>query len=206
MNACWLGGVVPGFAAAWKPAPECRAVAVGFDGVIHSYTTPWINPHTIPGPPVKGSLEWLFHTSAHYDIVIHSRRARTCRGRCAIRRWLAEHMPAHHWAVVQHGLRITHRKPRAHLYIDDKAWRFDGPGTLPTRGQIEGFRHWSRRPPVKCGAFYATLEEKRSPGFDYVGGGDSECVLDAGHDGDHPRRDGLMFALTATGAVPAQKG
>ena len=63
-------------------------VSVDFDGVIHSYTTPWINAHTIPDPPVDGAISWLFKTIQHFDVQILSTRAKTWRGRRAIRRWL----------------------------------------------------------------------------------------------------------------------
>ena len=66
-------------------------VCVDFDGVLHSYTTPWINAHTIPDPPVQGAIAWLATMLEKFDVVIFSTRCKTWRGRRAICRsscWL----------------------------------------------------------------------------------------------------------------------
>ena len=36
-----------------------RTVLVDFDGVIHSYTSPFTTPDEIKDPPVPGAFEWL---------------------------------------------------------------------------------------------------------------------------------------------------
>jgi len=35
-------------------------LCVDFDGVIHSYTSKWVDEATIPDPPVPGALRWLW--------------------------------------------------------------------------------------------------------------------------------------------------
>ena len=63
-------------------------VAVDFDGVIHSYLTPWKNAHTIPDPPVDGAIVWLWEILQSFDVVIFSTRCKSWRGRRAMRQWL----------------------------------------------------------------------------------------------------------------------
>jgi hypothetical protein len=48
-----------------------------FDGVIHSYTSPWIDEATIPDPPVPGALRWLWKATEWFDVQIYSSRSRT---------------------------------------------------------------------------------------------------------------------------------
>ena len=131
-------------------------ISVDFDGVIHSYTTPWVKPHIIPDPPVEGAITWLSQMVQHFNVVIFSTRCRTWRGRRAMRRWLREHSgfmwdnsKCQHvevsggemrWRPASgHGLeevRFSYTKVPALIYLDDRAVRFDGPGTFPTRNAI----------------------------------------------------------------------
>lgn len=121
-------------------------VAVDFDGVLHRYDTPWIAPHIIPDEPVDGAIEWLITTIQKFDVVIFSTRCRTWRGRRAVRRWLREHAGA----CWNEGLgfpgleeiRLSYEKPPALVYIDDRAWRFEG--TFPTVQQIHNARPWHK--------------------------------------------------------------
>jgi hypothetical protein len=57
-----------------KPVGERYTVAVDFDGVIHSYASPWVNAETIPDPPVDGAIAWLNEIADDFEVVI-SRRA-----------------------------------------------------------------------------------------------------------------------------------
>src|SRR5688572_12476798 len=110
-------------------------VAVDFDGVLHSYTSPWVNAETIPDPPVPGAIEWLTEISKHFDIVIHTTRGTRMDGRVAVSEWLEKY--------GFHGPRaITHEKLPALIYLDDRAWRFDG--SFPTADQIHDFRPWNK--------------------------------------------------------------
>ena len=85
------------------------------------------------------------------DVVIHSRRCQTLRGRRAVREWLRRHA-ADRWddnmVWARRGLksvRLAWKKPKAVMYIDDLAWRFEGPGTFPSEGQIQEALPWNRR-------------------------------------------------------------
>lgn len=126
-------------------------ICVDFDGVIHGYHMSWIAPHIIPDGPVPGAIKWLWDTLADFDIVIQSSRARTWRGRWAIRRWLKRHSLSNGYWYEQcgysHGLediKITNKKPAALVYLDDRGMRFDG-SNFPTAQQIHQHRPWNKQ-------------------------------------------------------------
>lgn len=122
-----------------KPKWERYTVAVDFDGVIHSYTTPWERADIIPDPPVEGAIEWLLEIAKKFQVVIFTTRAATTAGRLAVLGWLR--MRGVH---VQED-EITSEKPAALIYLDDRAWRFEGPGTFPSAEQIHAARPWNKR-------------------------------------------------------------
>jgi hypothetical protein len=123
-----------------KPKGERYTVAVDFDGVLHSYTTPWVNAHTIPDPPVEGAIQWLKEIVRDLDVVIFTTRGRTDEGRLAVWRWLVSN-----GYDVGPVLRITDEKPPALIYLDDRAYRFEGPGTFPTAEQVHRAKPWNKR-------------------------------------------------------------
>jgi hypothetical protein len=110
-------------------------IAVDFDGVIHSYTTPWIDAVTIPDPPVKGAIPWLNSISEKFNVVIFTTRAKTFEGAAAVANWLADrgHIP----------YLVTAEKPAALIYLDDRAYRFDG-SNFPTADEIHRARPWNK--------------------------------------------------------------
>lgn len=119
-------------------------IAIDFDGVIHSYTSGWQGGHVIPDSPVPGSIEFLAYLCEDgrgVDVVIFSSRAKTWRGRRAIRAWLQKHGGAH-WHDDGMGvpgiesIKITAVKPAAVVYIDDRAHRFEGTFPELTRQSI----------------------------------------------------------------------
>ncbi len=154
-------------------------ICVDFDGVIHSYTSPWVKPHVIPDPPVEGAIIWLHQMVQHFTVVIFSTRCRTWRGRRAMRRWLRLYS-AFKWddtpnmqsdglipgldkfgfvPAVGGGLRraasrglchiqFSYTKPPALIYLDDRAVRFEGPGTFPTKDAIHRqYIPWNNQAP-----------------------------------------------------------
>ena len=122
-------------------------IAVDFDGVIHRYDSPWINAHTIPDEPVEGAISWLWQMLQKFDVVIFSTRAKTWRGRRAMRQWLRQHAGySWHETMGSRGLEdITYAavKPPALVYIDDRAWRFEG--TFPSANEIHESRPWNKK-------------------------------------------------------------
>ena len=122
-------------------------IAVDFDGVLHSYTSPWVAPHIIPGPPVAGAIWWLWLTLQHFDVVIHSTRCQTWRGRRAVRAWLRKHAKAKGlWREeTKRGLedvKLSYSKPPALVYLDDRALRFEG--KFPSVDEIHRLRPWNK--------------------------------------------------------------
>lgn len=95
-----------------------RTIALDFDGVIHSYVSGWTGP--IPtDPPVPGARDAIATIRAlGYRVVVFSCRAEPEEGMTGIRGWLAIH--------DIHVDEITHEKPHAMLYFDDRAVRFEG--------------------------------------------------------------------------------
>lgn len=116
-------------------------VAVDFDGVIHSYTSPWVAPEHIPDPPVQGAFEWIqLMLDAGLDVVIFTTRGKTETGRQAVHSWLKAHWPQ---APIDR-LPVTAEKPPALAYLDDRAIRFNGPEWWPTFEQIMRARPWNK--------------------------------------------------------------
>ena len=115
-----------------------KTIAVDFDGVIHSYIKPWTREDVIRDPPVEGAIAWLHHLDDNgYNVVIFTTRATSSAGLSAIRNWL-----------LQYGYRkamtvdITDRKVPAVIYVDDRAWNFDG-DNFPTAKAIHNFDVWN---------------------------------------------------------------
>lgn len=125
--------------------PARYTVAVDFDGVLHRYDSPWVAPHVIPDGPVDGAIEWLHGVIQAFDVVIHSTRCKTWRGRRAVRRWLRQNAGGLWHGGIVRGLEdvtFAHSKPAALVYLDDRAWRFDG--TFPSAQDIHNARPWNK--------------------------------------------------------------
>lgn len=129
-------GVLHSYRRVSKPKNERYTVAVDFDGVLHSYTSPWVNEHTIPDGPVPGAVEWLLEIAKHFHVVIFTTRGRTLAGKLAVQGWLRQ-LGVH---VAEED--VTFEKPAALVYIDDRAWRFEG--RFPTRQEIHEARPWNK--------------------------------------------------------------
>ena len=102
---------------------EKNNIAIDFDGVIHEFHG-W-GDGTCYGEPVSGSLEAIKELSKHYKIIIFSAKVRPDRplvnGKTGIElvtKWLKK------YKVLNYIADITHEKPRAKFYIDDKGIRF----------------------------------------------------------------------------------
>ena len=122
-------------------------VSVDFDGVLHRYETKWINAHTIPDSPVPGAIEWLHKIIQKFDVVIFSTRAKTWRGRRAMRAWLRRNSGMlYHDGMGWRGIEeVTFaKKPIALIYLDDRALRFEG-RNWPSGEEIHRARPWNRR-------------------------------------------------------------
>ena len=115
-------------------------VAVDFDGVIHSYSTPWVAAHIINDPPVPGAIEWLNEIGKKFKVVIFTTRGATEAGREAVRNYLEG------YGLETNGkpIHVTHEKVAALIYVDDRGYRFDGTN-FPTAEQIHKMLPWNKR-------------------------------------------------------------
>lgn len=128
-------------------------ISVDFDGVLHSYTSGWLGVAKIADPPVEGAIEWLHSMIQHFDVHILSTRGRSWRGRFAMRAWLKRHSGSLWWPApgfrgIEDVCFLKH-KGAALVYLDDRAMRFDGPYSWPTRNDIHQLRPWNK---PSCGA------------------------------------------------------
>lgn len=140
-------------------------VAVDFDGVLHSYVSPWKNAWTIPDPPVPGAIEWLSQMVEKFDVAVFSTRNRSFFGRWAMKSWLRRHTYNHyadlaygagrHWTHLDTEeeawraavgtiarFKFPKHKPAALIYVDDRAYRFEG--HFPTADEIHRARPWNK--------------------------------------------------------------
>jgi hypothetical protein len=117
-------------------------VAVDFDGVLHSYTSPWVSEDVIPDPPVPGAIEWLQEMLKEFDVFIHSTRCATNPGRSACLNWLDENGLQEALKLAFDGrLRFTNSKEPCVIYIDDRGYRFTG-NNFPSADEIRKALPW----------------------------------------------------------------
>lgn len=113
-----------------NPAP--KTVCLDFDGVLADYHG-WKGEDTLD-PPYPGARDFVDRVlAAGYIVVVH-----TTRNRNRIYGWLFE------YGFPPHILVTTGRKPKALVYIDDRAHRFDGNWQAAFEAIIQP-THWERR-------------------------------------------------------------
>jgi hypothetical protein len=127
-------------------------LCVDFDGVIHSYTSPWIDEATISDPPVPGALRWLWKATKSFRVVIYSSRSKLETGRAAMSQWLGRWSVDHELGIPGDwdcaplaGIEFSAEKPAAFLTIDDRAICFDGDWSKLDPESLLGFRPWNKR-------------------------------------------------------------
>ena len=103
---------------------ELNNIAIDFDGVIHTFDKGF-HDGTCYGDPIDGAKESLEILSKTYKIIIFTAKARPDRplvkgktGLDLVWEWLRDH------DMDQYVAEVTHEKPRAEYYIDDKGIRF----------------------------------------------------------------------------------
>lgn len=122
-----------------EKGPPRKTLLVDFDGVIHAYRSGWTGITSIPDPPVPGAIEWLSAMTEIYSIAIFSARAKQTVGVQAMKEWLL------HFGLpekVLKKIKFPKQKIPAHLYIDDRAWRFEG--IFPSPDKIDALVPWNR--------------------------------------------------------------
>jgi hypothetical protein len=103
---------------------QTNNLAVDFDGVVHNFNRGW-HDGTCYGDPIDGSLEAIRHLAKDWNIVLFTAKVRPDRplvgdktGYELVDEWLKK------YNIRQYIAEITHEKPRAMHYIDDKAIEF----------------------------------------------------------------------------------
>lgn len=132
-----------------------RTISVDFDGVLHAYDGTWLGPTNIGPDAVPGSIPWLYDLLMlnKYDVVIFSARNESPEGILAMRRWLLHHLSKEEerrrghadWSETVDALKFPWGKPKGFIHIDDRTWRFGGPGTLPPVDRLEHLDAWWKR-------------------------------------------------------------
>ncbi len=122
------------------PGRHRRTLAIDFDGVLHSYASGWQGASVIADPPVEGAIDFLTAAVERFDLAIYSVRSAYPGAVDAMRAWLRRHgLPER----VLERLRFPVAKPPAELYIDDRAFRFDG--TFPSFDELAQLAPWTHK-------------------------------------------------------------
>lgn len=101
-----------------------RTVAIDFDGVIHRYSKGW-KDGSIYDPPVEGARDALARLHAQYNVVIFTTRVNPAmRGSDTQMNDVLEWLAKHGFRKGEHFDEVTHAKPAALVYIDDRALHF----------------------------------------------------------------------------------
>ena len=117
-----------------------KTIVVDFDGVLHAYTSGWKGATVIPDPPVAGAIAWLAAAVDRFHVAILSSRSRDKGGIAAMREWLVREGLA---PEVIAKLAFPTAKIPAHVYIDDRGWRFEG--TFPELDALDEFEPWHKK-------------------------------------------------------------
>lgn len=123
-------------------------LCLDFDGVIHSYTSPWQGADIIPDPPVPGALVFIASALAVFRVAIFSSRSSTQDGIVAMQLWLnrqaMRELNPEQAGLVADGVEWPIEKPPAFLTLDDRAFTFNG--VWPDLETLRQFKPWNRQP------------------------------------------------------------
>lgn len=126
-------------------------VCIDFDGVIHSYTSPWSGPLVIPDGIVPGATEFIIDCqTAGITVAIHSSRSHFAGGIDAMMEWLTAAiasnlvgpLPEEQAERIVAKIEFPQHKPPAQIYIDDRGYHFRG--RFPTIDKIREFKPWNK--------------------------------------------------------------
>ena len=103
---------------------DVKNISIDFDGVIHDWNKGW-HDGTCYGEPIEGALEAVKLLSEKYRIIIFTAKCKPDRplvngktGKQLVLEWLKK------YDLLDYISEVTHEKPRAMIYIDDKGYRF----------------------------------------------------------------------------------
>lgn len=115
-----------------------QTICIDFDGVIHSYKSGWNGALNIDDKPVEGAFNTINdYLIAGFKVAIHSSRSHVSGGVEAIQHWFHKYGFLH-----TNELMFPFEKPPASIYIDDRAFLFQG--TFPSIEYINNFKPWNK--------------------------------------------------------------
>ena len=117
-------------------------ICIDFDGVLHSYTSPWAGADRVLDPPVDGAIEWLRELIAaeKFRPMIYSSRSDQEGGVKAMKLWLMDNGLT---LEELEQLEFPTTKPSPFLTIDDRAVCFEG--EFPSLQAMSDFKPWNKR-------------------------------------------------------------
>lgn len=129
----------------WKPI-----LCLDFDGVIHSYTSPWVDAVTIPGDPVPGAMRFIWDASQYFTIAIYSSRSSQPGGIIAMQEYVERYLRKYvvndrsRCDVILSEIQWPTSKPPAFLTIDDRALTFKGDWSQFKPEDLLQFKPWMK--------------------------------------------------------------
>lgn len=142
-----------------NPMTHRKLIALDFDGVLHSYSTPWSDAATISDGPTPGAMRFLQQLvdDGRFDVVIVSSRLSRGDGYDAVHAWLLDNLRAAFNAdedestgdlgeagdVIFHKLKLSPERPPAFVTIDDRGLNFTG--EWPDLDTLAALKPWNKR-------------------------------------------------------------
>ena len=120
----------------WNRKP---ILCLDFDGVVHHYTSKWVDAATIVDGPTPGTEDALMDYVRAFNVQIFSSRSHQDGGRAAMQQWAMNHFHSDIWSELGYPL----VKPPALVTLDDRAITFHG--IWPTVEELRAFRPWNKR-------------------------------------------------------------
>ncbi len=125
-------------------------LCLDFDGVVHSYSSPWQRADVIPDPPVDGAMRFIWEATNHFRVAVFSSRTNQPGGLAAMQAWLTWHFNAYfsgNGAATEIEEKLAAiewptEKPPAFLTLDDRALTFTG--TWPPIETLKKFKPWNK--------------------------------------------------------------
>ncbi len=112
-------------------------LVLDFDGVLHSYTSGWVDAKTISDPPVEGAQQFIDDATQHFNVNILSSRSGYEGGIDAMKEWMIK------WGFDISEISFPLEKPAAFLTIDDRAYCFKG--MFPDPKMLLLFTPWNKK-------------------------------------------------------------
>jgi len=125
-------------------------LCIDFDGVIHAYTSAWVDALTITDDVTPGFFEWAEQAAKYFTLVIYSSRSKQPGAIDAMMAWFYDQRKKWRAQGGMHAIdapltfEFAHEKPAAFLTIDDRCVRFEGDWSKLDPQSLRTFRPWNR--------------------------------------------------------------